>query len=993
MSNRILSLALRITGDASGVRLTPVERALQRLGEETAKVGSVFEKFAKDSELGAKAQADFAAEAARLQQSLRDGSINSREYADSFARLAESARAQATALEEGRRITEQYRTEEERRAIALERLDRLLEKSAIDQETYNRAVADASGANAEAARAATEATQRQAEAARVQADSLRQRQALESRAAQVINANLTAQERYEQSLRELNDLQRQGLLTQDQYNRAVASARKPLDDAAAAGKRVAEAGKESSLRFNELSGVFAVLPGPLGSIAGRISGIASASEGLSRIFAGGLSSGISNLVGSFTALLNPVTLALGGITAFAAGATAVARSLVALEDRVERLGRLADQLGVSFEFVQVLEEAGKRADVSVEQLSGSFARLQNTLAGADEESKKANAALQRLGVSVQDFQALSQRDQIQLIGRQLASIEDPAQRSAAAIALFGRSGVSLLPFFRELPGAASDIERFGAAVSDEDRDRLASLGSAFDAIGVSLTALGQELALPFAGLLEGITNAIADAIGAVTNAIRPFLEVITPGLDALGQTFTAWGQRVFAASTQATGVLEDVGEMFSNVFELISGIVEGVGPGIIAYYDALINTITRLAQVFFDSYTTIFNAINSLTASVAGLFGFGDSVSGVGDAIGQAFGFVYEILSQVVTVLGNFIEVANRVATVVVVGITKAVDAVVRLVTEFLRFTGLGSALSALGGLIGQVFGSVASVFGTIASAIGGTVGELLTLAERFLGIDRSARETSAAVDGVAASVEKAAEGTRELVAQQEQSAEAAKKQADSVQRIVDANLEQIRIDSEFGGDSARFRAAENLLVIQQEIARVEEQLRAAREASDQAAINAATSRLATLDQVAARENDIASGARKQREEAAAAAEKASQDAAREAERAAREVTRIAEQRAKDLARLDEQIEEQWVRRGVRQYEIELERAQELANVRAGSIEISDIRSGGISAFFDTLREDPAIAEAKKQSKELEQIRKGIAALQAEKVEILAGTG
>ena len=116
MSNRILSLALKITGDASGVRLTPVERALKRLGEETAKVGSIFDKFAKDSELGAKAQADFAAEAAKLTQSLKDGSINSQQYADAFASLADAARDQATALEEGRRITEQYRTEEEKRA-------------------------------------------------------------------------------------------------------------------------------------------------------------------------------------------------------------------------------------------------------------------------------------------------------------------------------------------------------------------------------------------------------------------------------------------------------------------------------------------------------------------------------------------------------------------------------------------------------------------------------------------------------------------------------------------------------------------------------------------------------------------------------------------------------------------------------------------------------------------------------------------------------------
>jgi hypothetical protein len=83
--SRVLSLALKITGDASGVRLTPVERALKRLGEETEKTGKIFDKFAKDSELGVRAQQAFSAEAARLTQSLRDGNITSQQFADSFA--------------------------------------------------------------------------------------------------------------------------------------------------------------------------------------------------------------------------------------------------------------------------------------------------------------------------------------------------------------------------------------------------------------------------------------------------------------------------------------------------------------------------------------------------------------------------------------------------------------------------------------------------------------------------------------------------------------------------------------------------------------------------------------------------------------------------------------------------------------------------------------------------------------------------------------------
>ena len=76
-----------------------------------------------------------------------------------------------------------------------------------------------------------------------------------------------------------------------------------------------------------------------------------------------------------------------------------------------------------------------------------------------------------------------------------------------------------------------------------------------------------------------------------------------------------------------------------------------------------------------------------------------------------------------------------------------------------------------------------------------------------------------------------------------------------------------------------------------------------------------------------------------------------------------------------------------------RQFEIEKERAEELASIRTGAVKVGDIRSGGVDQFFDTLKEDPAVAEAKKQRKELEKIRQEISKLNSEKIEILAGTG
>jgi len=971
MSKRVLSLALKVTGDASGVRLTPVERALQRLGEETEKVGKVFDKFAKDSELGREAQAKFAEESTRLTEALKAGTISSQEYANRFAQLADSAQRQAAALEEGRRITEATRTEEEKRTAELERLRGLLEANAIDQQTYNRAVAEASGANRAAAESAKERAAAEAEAARATA-------AFESEAARIRATNLTAQERFDEAIARASELRTRGLLTEQEFNRELerqaAIFARNAEAADSFGNSLSDAG-DQTLKFNELSGVLAILPGPLGSIAGRISGITSASQGLSRVFSGGLSQGVSNLASSLSGLLTPTNLALTGIAAFGAAANAVVNGLTALEDRVEKLGNTAAKLGVSFQFIQNLEESARRSGTSIDAVSSAFGRLQNSVLGVDEESKKAQAALASIGVTAEELQTLSPEQQYDRIGKAIAGIEDPAKRTAAATALFGRAGADLIPFFNNIDKATNDIERFGAAISDVDRSRIDSLGDSFDSLFVALRSLGQSLLLPFTGLVDGLAKAFSGVVNIVTAVAQAIGAVLGPILDTVGRAFGLFGDAVNSA----------VG-FFRRLLGGSSEAAEGVAKiGAAAERTA---EQTKALEKAFD------NSSKALDTAIAKAGQFGQEGFDAAKKFEQA--------------LADLKEQADD--------------------------------------------------------------GELD--AEQYArGVANATREFEKQIDVVG----KAAEENKKL----------AQSQADAIEKIIETNLEQQRIEREFDGDPKRLRAAENLVRINEEIARVEQQVRQAREAGNQEAASALAARLATLDQVAARESDIASGAeaeRKAQEDVAkrsaevidkilegsqqfnAAVRNAGVDLSFELEKAAksfddgflsqkqlegrtqaieeffgrqieaqqaladkaqqqqfdsqlqfqnaieearrkfeagilnkeafdREVKRQEDlyKRRESLSKKVFELENQLLER---QFAIERERAEELANTRSGAVKIGDIReSGGLSAFFDALKEDPAIAEAKKQTQELQGLRRDIQKLEAEKVDILAGTG
>jgi hypothetical protein len=554
MADTAIGLGIQFTASANGMTkgLSQVDRQLQNLGKQAAAAGSLFSSFTASSAAAGAAQQQVATDIAFLGSAFKTGQISAQEYASELQAVVGSAQTLSAAFAEGARITAQQATKEEERAATLEKVERLRAIGAISEETYARAAAEASGANEQAAAA----------------EELRAK-AL-ARAAQITQANLSPQQEYDAEVQELSEHLAAARISQETYNSAMAKAQTTLDKATQAASdfddATSAAGDGGTLKFNELTGVLSALPGPIGNVAGRLSGLASAGEGLSKVFGGGagLSGGLTNIGASVAGLVNPFTVGLAAVAAFGAGATAAARGLLDLEDRVEGLGNLADQLGVSFEFIQVLEEAANRSGVSIETLAGSMTRLQKTLAGADEESKAAQKALDRLGVSVEDLNGLSQQDQIRLIGDRLKAIESPAQRTAAAVALFGKSGAALLPLFKTLGPAADDLERFGKVLNDIDRGRIDGFGDGVDALRVAARGLSTDLILPFTGLGEGIARGAAEFLGGINAIVGPIGDVLQPALAGLGVAFEAFGVVVGGVGRIIGSLIEPIGKLVQS---------------------------------------------------------------------------------------------------------------------------------------------------------------------------------------------------------------------------------------------------------------------------------------------------------------------------------------------------------------------------------------------------------------------------------------------
>lgn len=229
------------------------------------------------------------------------------------------------------------------------------------------------------------------------------------------------------------------------------------------------------------------------------------------------------------------------IKGFAAGAlgalsltsvTAVVKSVV---DHMDDLGKSAQKVGIPVEALSALEYAAKLADVSLEQLQTSLGKFNKGLGEmATGKLNSASTALRAIGVSATDSNGKLRPTAaiISDIADRFASYEDGAEKSAIAIALFGKSGQEMIPLLNGgaegLRQATEEARRFGVIVdqeaarsAEEFNDNMERLK--FATLGLVQTALAPllrdaaELVVQFANLI-GVGGELKDSTEEVTQS-------------------------------------------------------------------------------------------------------------------------------------------------------------------------------------------------------------------------------------------------------------------------------------------------------------------------------------------------------------------------------------------------------------------------------------------------------------------------------------------
>lgn len=293
---------------------------------------------------------------------------------------------------------------------------------------------------------------------------------------------------------------------------------------------------------------------------------------------GRLSKSASSAAGSLRAL---VGIEIG--TRLAAAFTQAARAAIdyagGLATAIDQTAKVAQRTGIAVEALQGFQVA---ADLSgVQNLEGALQKVSVVLGDAAAGSATAQKAFANIGLSVDDLLKLAPEDQFRAVAKAIGDIQNPAAQAAAAVDLFGRSGVELLPLFASnLEEIEARAARLGIVLSQDQTAAVEEMNDALDLVRKTfdgiigqvtanlapvVTALAEEFLSfveSFNGFGGGGGSGIADAL---TDGLLDFAEYMAGIFDAAIAQFGEFG----ASLQTAASVFEFVANVFIAVGEAL----------------------------------------------------------------------------------------------------------------------------------------------------------------------------------------------------------------------------------------------------------------------------------------------------------------------------------------------------------------------------------------------------------------------------------------
>ena len=288
---------------------------------------------------------------------------------------------------------------------------------------------------------------------------------------------------------------------------------------------------------------------------------------------------------------NAIKMGMAKTAAVVAGAgLSIAGAMHGVKSAIQLGGELSDlaaQTGETAGDVLVLRQAFMDAGISAQMLPTSLALLSKSLSGVSEDGQSTKEVFARMGLDINKLRSMGAAEQFDQIGKAINKLPAQADKAAAAMKIFGRSGAPMLRLFDDPKAFETARASLGSMPDVVDKTNLQ-----FDKIGDAFGRLSTKIS----GLWSGVLIAFI-----------PVMERISDWLDSI----------------DLAGIGVKIGAVFSVLAEMFSdgSLGQLLSTALIAGLQHAVNFLSRASTAFVNGLSAYLVSLPQILGKLFGMLG------------------------------------------------------------------------------------------------------------------------------------------------------------------------------------------------------------------------------------------------------------------------------------------------------------------------------------------------------------------------------------
>lgn len=407
--------------------------------------------------------------------------------------------------------------------------------------------------------------------------------------------------------------------------------------------------------------------------------------------AAGMAKGIGSKIGSALKTATLVTGALAAAGAAVTGAFVSAAKKTA--DYGDKVDKMSQKIGISAEAYQKWDYVMQRAGGSIDSMKMGMKTL-------SQQAEKNSDAFQKLGISQEEVQNLSQEDLFERTVKGLAGMEQGTERATLASQLLGRAGADMGPLLNGGTEAIEEqmeiAEKYGMVMPDAAikasaafEDSLTTMQMTFEGLKnrmmaeflPAMTQVTDGMAKLFAGDDSGAEDVAKGIEGIVKKVAEVLPKIVKIGADIasnLAQTFISNIQSKLGGGQLVDAFSKGVDLVVQNVPPMIEDLATKFADNAPMIAEQGTEMIIKLGEGLIEALPQLISAAGQIVNGLLRVF----------------IGIPALLLAKGASAVGSFIlgllKKANGVATAAGKLVSNAVKGLKKLPSQFLTWAGKG---------------------------------------------------------------------------------------------------------------------------------------------------------------------------------------------------------------------------------------------------------------------------------------------------------------